>query len=63
MGKHRAALKFALDALKLIQNNFDESNDKVTTMIIACHNIGIEYESVNDYTNSFRYKRKGFELA
>lgn len=58
IGDHYKALSHALKALNMLKSNYSEDSSLLTTLLVAYHNAGVEYEllSQNNEANSI-YKK------
>ena len=64
IGNHSKALTHAITALKLLKQSLNNNNAKnITTLIIALHNTGIEYESLGNIEKAASTFKYGLELA
>ena len=63
-GDHTTALTHAITALKLLKGIcVDNSVKNITTLAIALHNTGIEYEAIGDIEKAAATYKYGLELA
>lgn len=62
-GDHESALSHALIALNLFTNKYLEDPNLLTTLLVAYHNTGIEYEYLSQYSQACGVFTKALELA
>lgn len=63
LGKHSTAIMHAKRAIKLLSRNFDQSENVVTTLVLAYHNAGVEYEFLAESDLASSHYMAGYELA
>lgn len=62
-GDHEMGLKFGLTGLILIQKDFPLPDSLVQNLVIAYHNVGVEYEYLNRINDAIECYSKGFDMA
>lgn len=62
-GEHERALRHALKSLYLLKNNFNSQPGLISTLIIAYHNVGSEYEHLLQFSDAADCYRRGWELS
>lgn len=63
LGKHSTAIMHAKRAIKLLSKNFEASENTVTTLVLAYHNAGVEYEFLSENNLASSHYMSGYELA
>ncbi|OMJ87154.1 hypothetical protein SteCoe_11153 [Stentor coeruleus] len=62
-GNHESALSHALIALNLFTSKYLEDPSLLTTLLVAYHNVGIEYEYLAQYSQACGVFTKALDLA
>ncbi|CAG9324353.1 unnamed protein product [Blepharisma stoltei] len=62
-GEHERALRHALKSLYLLKNNYNSQPGLISTLIIAYHNVGAEYEYLMQFPDAADCYRRGWELS
>jgi tetratricopeptide (TPR) repeat protein len=60
---HQKALTHALKALNLLKSKYLEDSSLITTLLVAYHNAGVEYEFLSQIPEANQIYKKGWELA
>lgn len=63
IGDHNSALSHALKALDLLKSKYLENPSFLTTIIVAYHSSGIEYEFLGQLSEAFAVFKKSYELS
>ncbi|CAG9320072.1 unnamed protein product [Blepharisma stoltei] len=63
LGKHDLALAEAKKALELLKNNIENSENQITTLVIAYHNAGVQYEFMNKIQNAVDCYKAAWETS
>lgn len=63
LGKHDSALQHAKQALYLLSAGFEFTPNSVTTLAIAYHNTGVEYEFLMEVEEAAKAYLSGWDLA
>jgi len=73
MGRHEEALSHSMQALILLQeemilkningNEGDEKVDRTSVLVIAYHNIGVQYEFLHNFEDALNYYNKAVEFS
>jgi len=63
LGNHELAQRHALKALYLLRNNYREETPIITSLVIAYHNLGVEYEYLNLIPEAIDCLNKGIQLS
>ncbi|CAG9316232.1 unnamed protein product [Blepharisma stoltei] len=61
--EHERALRHSLKSLYLLRNNFNENPGLASHLGIAYHNVGVEYEFLNQMTDALDCYKKGYDLC
>ena len=56
---HHKALSHGLKAMNILKVKFVEDNSLLVTLLIAHHNIGVEYEFLNQMSDAYNTYQKG----
>ena len=60
---HHKALSHALKALGLLRPRYSEDPALLTTLLVAHHNAGVEYEFLSQQSDAYQVYRIGWEIA
>lgn len=60
---HNNALSHSLKALNLLKAKFLEDQGVITTLLVAHHNTGIEYEYLSQMPNAFSIYARGYKIS
>ncbi|OMJ83948.1 hypothetical protein SteCoe_15045 [Stentor coeruleus] len=60
---HESAVKNGLTALILLQKESPLPNNYISTLVIAYHNVGVEYEYMKKFDDAADCYKKGWDLA
>jgi tetratricopeptide (TPR) repeat protein len=63
LNKHEKAIRHAKLAIHLLTENFKATNNFITTLAIAYHNVGVEYEYLENFESSTLFYKKSIDLA
>ncbi|CAG9319582.1 unnamed protein product [Blepharisma stoltei] len=65
MGDHETGVSHAIKALQLLKKSYDEdgSQNTISTLIIALHNTGVEYEFLGELKKAEETYKCGMDLA
>ncbi|CAG9325072.1 unnamed protein product [Blepharisma stoltei] len=63
LGEHNKALEFSIEALDILNSCHDKNENLLETLMIAYHNVGTEYEYLNQKKNALNIYRKGYGLS
>ncbi|OMJ82076.1 hypothetical protein SteCoe_17349 [Stentor coeruleus] len=63
INNHTKALSHALKALNLLKSKYLEDPSIITTLLVAHHNAGIEYEFLSYIPNALNIYTKGFKIS
>ena len=60
---HHKALSHALKALGLLKPRYSEDPAVLTTLLVAHHNAGVEYEFLQQVSEAYKIYKKGWDIA
>lgn len=63
LGKHELALEQGLKSLELMKTSKGNSPNLISTLVIAYHNTGVEYEFLNLYDEALDFYKVAWETA
>ena len=63
MNNHAEALKNTLKAIRTLEANFKDNTESITTLVIAYHNTGIEYNFLGKKNEAKNFYSQGYEIA
>lgn len=59
LGDHERGLRHGLASLYMLRNNFVNDSNFVTTLVISYHNVGVEYEHLQQFKDAVECYTKG----